>query len=137
MGHALADGILTQAEETLLREFRDRLALAEAGADRKAAEQLERASTERLTLDARLDAIATEKPEAHLNELTESLRQSGLNHGQRTGVLIRALEAAVEGVLEDGLLTLDEENALARYADHFGLSQQQLNWNGVQTTVVQ
>ena len=41
------------------------------------------------------------------------------------------------GVLEDGLLTLDEENALARYADHFGLSQQQLNRNGVQTTLVQ
>ena len=26
----MADGILTQAEETLLRQFRDRLALAEA-----------------------------------------------------------------------------------------------------------
>ena len=51
--------------------------------------------------------------------------------------MVRAWEAAAQGVLEDGLLTLDEENALARYADHFGLSQQQLNRNGVQTTLVQ
>ena len=35
----MANGIMTQAEETRLREFRDRLALADSGADRKAAEQ--------------------------------------------------------------------------------------------------
>ena len=43
----------------------------------------------------------------------------------------------MEGTLEDGLLTRDEENALARYADHFGLSPQRLNRTGVQTTLVQ
>ena len=58
VAHSMADGILTQAEETLLREFRDRLAMGSAGIDRKAAEQLERASTDRLMLDARLAAIA-------------------------------------------------------------------------------
>ena len=56
--HSMADGIMTQTEETRLREFRDRLALADSGADRKASQQLERASTDRLTLDARLAALA-------------------------------------------------------------------------------
>ena len=36
MAHTMADGILTQREETLLREFRDRLAMDSAGIDRKA-----------------------------------------------------------------------------------------------------
>ena len=58
VAHSMADGILTQAEETLLREFRDQLTMDSAGIDRKAAEQLERASTDRLMLDARLAAIA-------------------------------------------------------------------------------
>ena len=46
-------------------------------------------------------------------------------------------ETAVQGALEDGLLSLDEENALARYADHFSLAQQDLDQNGVQTSLVQ
>ena len=71
--HSMADGIVSQAEETRLREFRDRLALDPSAADTSAATQLERASTERLTLDARLAAIATDDPDTHLNELGESL----------------------------------------------------------------
>ena len=55
--HAMADGIMIQAEETSLREFRDRLALAEAGADQQATAQLEKASKDRLTLDARVGAL--------------------------------------------------------------------------------
>ena len=55
--HSMADGILTQQKETLVREFRDRLALDPAGIDRKAAEQHERASTNRLMLDAPLTPI--------------------------------------------------------------------------------
>ena len=50
---------------------------------------------------------------------------------------MRAWEAAVEGTLEDGLLTLDEENTLARYMELFHLTPEQLNRNGVQTTLVQ
>ena len=53
----MADSILTQAEETLLREFRDRLAMDSGGIDRKAVEQLERASTDRLMPDARLATL--------------------------------------------------------------------------------
>ena len=137
VAHSMADGIMTQTEETRLREFRDRLALADSGADRKASQQLERASTDRLTLDARLAALAVEDPNTHLRELADSLRQSGLNPGQQTALLIRAWEASVEGTLEDGLLTLDEENALHRYLDHFNLTATQVDDNGVLTTVVQ
>ena len=133
----MADGILTQAEETLLREFRDQLAMYPPGIDRKAAEQLERASTDRLMLDARLDAIAVEGADAHLRDLTHSLQQFRFYPDQQTALLVRAWEAAVEGVLEDALLTRDEENALYRYADHFRLTPQQPNRNGVQTTLVQ
>ena len=121
VAHAMADGIITQAEETKLREFRDRLALADSDADRQATAQLDKASRDRLTLDARLAGIATSDPEAHLNGLAQSLRQSGLPQGQQTAILIRAWEAAVESALEDGLLTLDEGKALNRYMDHFRL----------------
>ena len=83
----MADGILTQAEETLLR---DRLAMDSAGIDRKAAEQLERASTDRLMLDARLAAIAVEGADAHLRDLTHSLQQSRLYRDQEAALLVRA-----------------------------------------------
>ena len=75
-------------------------------------------------------------PDTHLQELSESLKQSGLPEGQRTAVLIQAWEAAVEGTLEDGLLTLGEENALYRYLDQFGLTAQQVDRSGVHTSVV-
>ena len=39
--------------------------------------------------------------------------------------------------LEDGLLFLDEENALAKYADYFSLTQQDLDRNGAQTSLAQ
>ena len=132
VNHAMADGILTQREEALLREFRYRLALDSAGADRKAAAQLQRASADRLMLDA----IATDNPDTHMNELTESLRKSDIHRGQQTALLVWAWEAAVEGTPEDGLLSRDEENALNRYMNNFRLTQLQLDANGVLTQVV-
>ena len=36
VAHSMADGIITQQEENLLREFRDRLAMDQAAADPKA-----------------------------------------------------------------------------------------------------
>ena len=62
VSHAMADGIVSQNEEARLREFRDRLALDDGAADQKAAAQLERASTDRLTLDARLAAHRHHRP---------------------------------------------------------------------------
>ena len=46
-------------------------------------------------------------------------------------------EGSVEGALENGLVSLDEENALAKYAGHFGLTQEDLDGNGAQTSLVQ
>ena len=132
----MADGIITQAEEARLREFRDRLALADSGADEQAAAQLDKASRDRITLDARLAAVAVDDPETHLNGLAQSLLDSGLPQGQQTAILVRAWEAAVQGALEDRLITLNEENSLNRYMDHFGLTRSQMDQNGVLTQVV-
>ena len=134
--HSMADGIVSQAEEARLREFRDRLALDPSAADTSAATQLERASTDRLTLDARLAAIATDDPDTHLNELAQSLRDSGLPDGRQTALLVQAWEAAVEGALEDGLLTLDEESALHRYLHHFEVAPEQVDGSGVLTSMI-
>ena len=60
-----------------------------------------------------------------------------LGQGEANRLLIRAWETAALGALEDGLLSLDEENALARYVDYFSLAQQDLDGNGVQTSLVQ
>ena len=132
----MADGIITQAEEARLREFRDRLALADSGADPEATAQLSRASRDRLTLDARLAAVAVDDPEYHLNGLAQSLRDSALPQGQQTAILVRAWEAAVEGTLEGGLITLDEENALNRYLHHFDVAPEQVDGNGVLTSMI-
>ena len=54
-----------------------------------------------------LAAVAVEDADAHLRDLTDSLRQSHLYRDQQAALLVRAWEAAVEGTLEDGLLTLN------------------------------
>ncbi len=87
-------------------------------------------------LDARLAAIAVFDGGAHLDSLTETLRQSNLSQDEQTMLLVRAWEATVEGALEDGLFTLDEENTLNRYINHFNLSQSQTDANGVHTSLI-
>ena len=57
-----------------------------------------------------------------------------MSNTNRRQLLIRAWEEAVEGAIEDGIISLDEENALSLYLDHFGLTQEDLNRNGAQTT---
>ena len=134
--HSMADGIITQDEEARLREFRDQLALGSDTADPGAMGQLDRASQDRLMLDARLAAIAVFDGGAHLESLTETLKQSTLYKDEQSMLLVQAWEAAVEGALEDGLFTLDEENALTRYIKHFNLSQSQLDAHGVHTSLI-
>ena len=130
--HSMADGIITRDEEARLREFRDQLALRSDTADSGAMAQLDRASQERLMLDA----IAVFDGGTHIEGLTETLRQSNLTQDDQTRVLVQAWEAAVEGALEDGLFMLDEENALTRYINHFNLSQSQLDAHGVHTGLI-
>ena len=87
--HSMADGIITQEEEARLREFRDQLALGSDTADSGAMARLDRASQNRLMLDARLAAIAVFDGGAHLNELGESLSTSRLPHPQFTSLISR------------------------------------------------
>ena len=135
--HAMADGILTRDEEARLRDFRDRLALEDNPEARAESETLGRAATDRLMLDARLAAIAANNGDSHLKDLEGALREAGLDQANRGRLLVRAWEAAVEGALEDGVFSLDEENALARYLEHFGLSTGDVNANGAHTSLVQ
>ena len=134
---AMADGILTRDEEERLRAFRDRLALENSAADLGAMSELDRAGADRVVMEARLAAISVRDGDGHLRDLALSIRQAGLGQGEANRLLIRAWETAVQGALEDGLLSLDEENALVRYADHFSLTQQALDQKGVQTSLVQ
>ncbi len=129
---SLADGVLTRAEEDRLRDYRDRLALgASAAGDR-----LEKAVRDRLKRNARDAALAVDDGETRLGELTAALDDASLSPVQRDRLLGEAWEAAVDGVLEDGVLTLDEEAALVRYLRHFDLSAEDVNDNGAHTNMV-
>ena len=133
---SLADGILTQEEENRLRDFRDRFALQQRRDIGNAAAQMERASRDRLVLDARLAALATVDGDTHLKELAATLKESALLPVEQRDVLAQAWEAAVEGSLEDGPLTLEEENALVRYMRHFDLTQEDVDTNGAYHNMV-
>ena len=111
--------------------------LENSAADQGALSELDRAGADRVVMEARLAAISVQDGDGHLRDLALSIRQAGLGQDDANRLLIRAWETAVQGALEDGLLSLDEENALARYADHFSLAQQDLDRNGVQTNLVQ
>ena len=73
----------------------------------------------------------------HLQELAESIRQTDMDEDETRGILVRAWEAAVQATLEDELVTQDEDEALAKYAHHSGLTQKNLDRNGAQTSLVQ
>ena len=137
VAHAMSDGIISRQEEEQLRAFRDSLALEDQTADPKDLGALDRASTDRIMMEARLAAISPRDGDQHLQDLSHAIRQAGLAGVKAKGLQVRAWEAAVEGALEDGLVSLDEENALAKYISHFNLTQQDLDRNGVQTTLVQ
>ena len=133
----LADGILTQDEEARLRKFRDQLAIDEQDQTiQSGAAQLERAARDRLMLDARLAALAVKDGDAHRSELAATLAESELSPGDQRRLLAQAWEAAVEGSLEDGILSLDEENALIHYLHRFNLDQAAVNANGAHTNMI-
>ena len=88
-------------------------------------------------MEARLAAISVYDGDQHLQDLSAAIRQASLDPDETTRLLIQAWEAAVEAALEDGLVSLDEESALAKYASHFSLTQQGLDGNGAQTSLVQ
>ena len=133
VAHALQDGIMTRDEEQRLRTFRDQLALHE----HQASLDLERAAGERLTREAQLAAISPQDQDFLIHDLIDSLRDSGLNGTQQHGLLVHAWEAAVENALEDGIIPIDEEAALAHYANFFTISHNDLDRNGAQASLIQ
>ena len=112
VSQAMSDGILTRHEEERLRTFRDSLALEDSAGDSKTLATLDSASSDRIMMEARLAAISVHDGDQHLQELMDAIRQAELGRDETNRGLIRAWEAAVEGALEDGLVSLDEENAL-------------------------
>ena len=159
VNHALSDGILTRDEEDHLRNFRDQLAIGDlpsvttgsgtlerAAAERdttearRAAERVaaeERHAAERAAVDARRAALATGDGGSALKELENTVQRLGMSPMNRRQLLVRAWEEAVERAIEDGVITLDEENALEMYLDQFGLSTSDVNVNGAHTGLVQ
>ena len=95
---------------------------------------LDRASADRITAEARRAALGHG---GALRELDNALRRTSMSTTRRRQLLIRAWEEAVEGALEDGLISLDEDHALCQYMKHFDISEQDLNANGALTTMVQ
>ena len=135
--HAMSDGILTQQEETSLRDFQDRMANRDIPNVITSSATLDRAVADRISTQAGRAALATGDGGAALQELDNTLRRTSMSNTDRRHLLVRAWETAVEKTLEDGLLSLDEESALHEYLDHFGLTQEDLDANGAQTTLVQ
>jgi hypothetical protein len=133
---SLADGILTQEEEDRLRVFRDRLGLAGDNSTSGSLTQLDKAVQDRLMSDARLAALAVNDADARLSALDTALRDSGLSERDQRRLLVTAWESAVEGALEDGVPTLDEEAALTRYLQHFNLDTHDVNANGAHRRLV-
>ena len=135
--HAMQDGILTHEEEDQLRDFRDRMADQDLPSIITGSATLDRASADRTTAQARRAALATGDSRAALQELENTLRRARISNTHRRQLLVRAWESAVEGAIEDGIITLDEENALSQYLDRFGLTGADVNTNRAQTTLVQ
>ena len=133
--HAMQDGTLTAEEETNLRNFRDRMADHDLPSVITGSTTLDRASADRITGLARSAALG--QGGGTLQELDNALRRTSMSNTHRRQLLIRAWEEVVEGAIEDGLLSLDEENALSQYLDHFGLTTTDVNLNGAHTSVVQ
>ena len=133
--HAMQDGTLTADEETNLRTFRDRMADHDLPSVITGSTTLDRASADRITGLARSAAIG--QGGGSLQELDNALRRAMMSNTHRRQLLIRAWEEAVEGAIEDGLLSLDEENTLSQYLDHFDLTTTDVNLNGAHTSVVQ
>ena len=89
----------------------------------------------RLQSQAQGAATDTNPNDGQLDELERAIQR--IPASEQKALLVNAWETAVDQALEDGLLSLNEENALSRYASRFNLGQQYLNGNGVQTTLVQ
>ena len=126
---SLADGVLTQEEETRLRVYRDDMA-AQGGFDDAAESEMEQASRKRLVNQARLAALNVGDSGTAHDEISRALDASGLSPEEQRAVLVDGWARAVSHALEDHLMSLDEEAALTRYMERFNLGQNDLNEHG-------
>ena len=122
VGDSFSDGILTAQEEARLLEFRNRFAIDGSGVDKSLA-ALEKGARDRVMLNARLLALTASDTYNHLDELQSSVRALRLAPDEAKQLLIQAWVAAVEGSMEDGILTQAEENALFKYMAYFNFSR--------------
>lgn len=78
---------------------------------------------------------------ADLSELDNHLRRvasaSLIPEDRIPPLLIKGWEAAVDAVLQDGVLTLDEEKALDAAQKHYNWTQEDVNRNGAYTRLVE
>ena len=80
-------------------------------------------------LEADLAEVSIQSVDNHLRDIDEALWDPGLGQGEgKKELLIRAWETVAESARED---------TLAKYLDYFGLTQQDLDGTGVQTSLVQ
>lgn len=141
--NALSDGILTEAEEIRLCNFRDQLHIPERIAaspleSHRAFPQMELASKQRLLTEARKAAISLAPNSDRFCELETAFEKSVLaKAGVVTEVLAQAWEDAVVEFSKDGALSLKEESSLLSYLSHFQLTPQSVNRNGAYKAVVQ
>ena len=134
---AMSDGILTHEEEDRLRTFREQLALGDLPSVATGSATLDRAARDRISAQARRAALAVGDSGGAIQELDNTLRRAMMSTTHRRELLIRAWEEAVEGAIEDGIVTLDEESALSSYLDHFGFTNVDVNTGGAHTSLVQ
>ncbi len=132
---SLSDGVLGKDEEARLRAFRDRMALgmAESGSMGSA---LDEAAAARLGIEARTAALAVDDG-TKLDAFAAALDGSAIAPSARRKLLIGAWESAVESSLEDGCLSLDEEQALVRYLHRFELDARDVDANRAHHMLVQ
>ena len=133
----MSDGTITADEETTLRTFRDRMADHEIPTVVTGSATLDRGVAQRITSQASRAALSSGDGGAALQELENALRRAMMSNTNRRQLLIRAWEEAVEGAVEDGVISLDKESALSQYLTHFGLTAADVNANGAQTSLVQ
>ena len=114
----LDDASLSRDEEDRLHAFRAAFALTERETGRTL-ERLAAASRERLRRYAMLAAGSGDAQT--MGALEAELRDSPLSEGERRALLAGALTDAIDRALDDDLLSREEESAIDRYLERFGL----------------
>ena len=133
---ALSDGIPSRDEESRLRGFHERFVMVQDPDTTAAVAKLDKASYDRLALAARHAALAESNGESTLQELARLLDESELSPYEERRLLAHSWETAVSDALDDDVLSLDEETALASYLSHFNLSANDVNSSEGHTRMV-